>query len=244
VPTNGDKSFRAFVQIVAFLTLPALAKPQQSARNGIVNVARMPIYKEPGRSGGIETVLNKGDRIYIVGEIMVGDERWCNVVVRDQNQPPGYAPCSDLQSTPITSMQSINSGTHAPATSQPPIRATPPKTNVHRVFITDSQSWAAIGSFSVANGNGGGGMAGGSSPQTVEVIDDFAKHCASVIVTNDKSNADYIVLFDRDAAAKSKTVLSRADKIAVFKKNGDLVYSGKTRSVANTVKGACAALAK
>jgi hypothetical protein len=37
-------------------------------------------------------------------------------------------------------------------------------------------------------------------------------------------------------------VLARADKIAVFKKNGDLVYSGKTRSVANTVKDACAAL--
>ena len=113
-----------------------------------------------------------------------------------------------------------------------------------RIFITDSQSWSAVGGFGAANGVATGGIAAGSSPQTVEVVDDFAKQCPSVTVTNDRATADYIVLFDRDAAAKAKTLLARADKIAVFKKNGDLVYSGKTRSVVNTVKDACAALKK
>jgi hypothetical protein len=234
VPLKSDKLFRAFIQIVTFLILPALVRPQQSAE-GTVSVARVPIYERPSRSGGVETVLNRGDKVYIVGEVKVGEERWCNVVVRDQNQPPGYAPCGDLQKTPIK-------GTQPAATSQTSITATLPKDTRPRVFVTDSQSWAAIGSFSTANGIGGGGMAGGSSPQTVEVIDDFAKQCVSVTVTNDKSKADYIVLFDRDAAAKTRTVLSRADKIAIFKRNGDLVYSGKSRSVANTVKDACAAL--
>jgi hypothetical protein len=111
-----------------------------------------------------------------------------------------------------------------------------------RIFITDSPSWSAAGGFGSANGTGAGAIAAGSSPQTVEVIDDFAKQCPSITVTSDKANADFIVLFDRDAAAKAKTVLARADKIAVFKKNGDLVYSGKTRSVMNGVKDACAAL--
>jgi hypothetical protein len=111
-----------------------------------------------------------------------------------------------------------------------------------RIFVTDSPSWSAAGGFGVANGTGAGAMAAGSSPQTVEVIDDFAKQCPNVTVTSDKSNADFVVLFDRDAAAKAKTVLARADKIAVFKKNGDLIYSGKTRSVMNGVKDACAAL--
>lgn len=235
MPTKDDKLLRAFILIGAFLTLPTVAKPQQSARDAFVNVDRMPIYKEPSRSGGVETVLSRGDRVYIAGEI----------VVRDQNQPPGYAPCSEMQNRPMKSTQNINPApTQASATLRPPVTATPAKNKLPRVFITDSQSWAAIGGFSVANGSGGGGIAGGSSPQTVEVIDDFAKKCPGVIVTNDKSNADYIVLFDRDAAAKSRTVLSRADKIAVFKKNGDLVYSGKSRSVANTVKDACAALVK
>jgi hypothetical protein len=111
-----------------------------------------------------------------------------------------------------------------------------------RIFITDSPSWSASGGFGAANGTGAGAMAAGSSPQTVEVIDDFAKQCPSVTVTSDKSNADFVVLFDRDAAAKARTVLARADKIAVFRKNGDLVYSGKTRSVMNGVKDACVAI--
>jgi hypothetical protein len=132
----------------------------------------------------------------------------------------------------------------APKPSPAATEGTPNEVKKPRVFITDSPSWAAIGGFAVANGSGGGAVAAGSSPQTVEVINDFSKQCPSVIVTNDKANADYVVLFDRDAAAKSKTVLAVADKIAVFKKNGDLVYSGKTRSVVNAVKDACAALKK
>lgn len=245
MPIKNEKRRRVFILIGALLTLPTVAKPQQTARNAIVNVARMPIYNQPSRSGGVETVLSRGDRVYIADEIKVGDERWCNVIVRDQNQAPGYAPCGDMQTSPMQSTQNINPGsTQTSPTSRPPVTPTTAKNKLARVFITDSQSWAAIGGFSVANGSGGGGMAGGSSPQTVEVIDDFAKQCAGVMVTNDKSNADYIVLFDRDAAAKSRTVLSRADKIAVFKKNGDLFYSGKSRSVANTVKDACAALVK
>jgi hypothetical protein len=109
-----------------------------------------------------------------------------------------------------------------------------------RIFITDSQAWSAVFSFGIVTGTGV--LAAGSSPQTVEVIDDFAKHCPAVTVTSNKDNADYIVLFDRDGAGKAKTNLARADKIAVFSKNGDLVFSGKTRSVANSVKDACVAL--
>jgi hypothetical protein len=111
-----------------------------------------------------------------------------------------------------------------------------------RVFVTTSEAWQAVGGFGAVNGSGGGGMAAGSSPQTVEVIDDFAKNCPAVTVTSNKDNADFIVLFDRDAAAKAKTQLSKANKIAVFKKNGDLFYSGKTIVVSNAVKDACAAI--
>ena len=111
-----------------------------------------------------------------------------------------------------------------------------------RIFITDSQAWSAVFSFGIVTGTGI--LAAGSSPQTVEVIDDFAKHCPAVALTSNKDNADYIVLFDRDGAGKAKSSLARADKIAVFSRNGDLVFSGKTRRVANSVKDACVALSK
>jgi hypothetical protein len=107
-----------------------------------------------------------------------------------------------------------------------------------KVFVTNSDSWAAAGSLYGANGVASGMMAGGSSPQTVEVIDRFSKECPAVTVTNNKENASFIIVFDRDVAA------ARRNKIAVFKKNGDLLYSGKTHAVANAVKDACAAIGK
>jgi hypothetical protein len=107
-----------------------------------------------------------------------------------------------------------------------------------RVFVSNSQAWSNAGGFTGSNGFASGLMAGGSSPQTVEVIDRFAKECLAVIVTNNQESADYIVLFDRDTQA------ARRNKIAVFKKNGDLLYSGKTHAVANAVKDACTAIGK
>lgn len=107
-----------------------------------------------------------------------------------------------------------------------------------RVFVTNSEGWASAGGFGGSNGTFSGFAAGGSTPQTVEVIDRFAKQCPGVTVTNNKENATFIVLFDRDRGD------ARRNKIAVFKKDGDLLYSGKTHAVANAVKDACAAIAK
>ena len=106
------------------------------------------------------------------------------------------------------------------------------------VFVTDSQSWSAVGFAGASKGTGFGTSLAGSSPQTVEVIHDFAKQCPDVTVTNDREKAAYVVLFDRDANAAIR------NKIAVFNRNGDLVFSGKTRAVANAVKDACAAFTK
>lgn len=104
------------------------------------------------------------------------------------------------------------------------------------LFVTNSQSWSAVGFGSASNGVGFGASAAGSSPQTVEVINDFAKQCPDVAVTNDRDKATYIVLYDRDANARIR------NKMAVFSKNGDLVFSGKTHALVNVVKDACAAI--
>jgi hypothetical protein len=115
-----------------------------------------------------------------------------------------------------------------------------------RIFITNSDSWFAAGGFGVSDGTGGGAMAAGSVPQTVQLIEDFQKSCPSVIVTNDKNNAAFVVLFDRNTVKRESGgwvgLLAKVDKIAVFKRNGDVVYSGSKRSVANAVKEACATI--
>ena len=116
-----------------------------------------------------------------------------------------------------------------------------------RVFITDSQSWYVAGGFAVSDGTGGGAMAGGSIPQTVELIENFGKQCPGVIVTIDKNTAAYVVLFERNtvkrAAGGTIGLLSKVDKIAVFMRNGDVVYSGGTQFLRNAVNDACHAIA-
>lgn len=110
-----------------------------------------------------------------------------------------------------------------------------------RIYVSDSQSWLMTGGFGGNNGTGGGGMQGGSSPQTVEVIKTFQQRCPEVVITDIKAKAAYAVLFDRESY---KGLLRNRDKIAVFRHNGDSIYSNSTKSVGNAVKDACQVILK
>lgn len=125
-----------------------------------------------------------------------------------------------------------------------------------RVYVTSSDSWVTSGGF--AGGASGdansfssasaGHFSGGSDPQTVEIIKNFMDKCPSVIVTQNKANADYAVLFDREGGKRGTSgwsgLLRKVDKMAVFRRNGDAVFSESTRSVGTTVKNACSAIEK
>jgi hypothetical protein len=143
---------------------------------------------------------------------------------------------------------------------QPPTRSTPPSSDQIpqsvassgppqsprdsdkiRVYITDSNSWAASGGFATSRGSGGGSFSAGSKPQTVELIKTFGERCPSVVVTMEKTKADFVVLFDRESA---KGIARKRDKIAVFKKDGDVLYSESVRSVGTAVQDSCASIEK
>ncbi len=117
--------------------------------------------------------------------------------------------------------------------------------NKPRIFVTDSTSWEISGGFAGASSGGTGAVAGrtsgGARPQTVEIIKTFGERCPSVTVTMDKGKADYVVLLDHEGG---KGYARKDNKIAVFHNNGDLVYSGSTRSLGNAVKDACTAIQK
>ena len=125
-----------------------------------------------------------------------------------------------------------------------------------RVYVTSSDSWVTSGGFAGgASGNGSsftsasaGHFSGGSDPQTVEIIKNFMQKCPGVIVTENKANADYAVLFDREGGKRGTSgwngLLRKVDKMAVFSKNGDAIFSESTRSVGTTVKNACSAIEK
>lgn len=108
-----------------------------------------------------------------------------------------------------------------------------------RVFITDSASWEMSGGFGAAvnrAGAGAGAVSGGARPQTAEIIKTFSERCPAVTITMDRTKAQYVVLLDHEGG---KELFRKDNKIAVFKSDGDLVFTDSTRSLGNAVKGAC-----
>jgi hypothetical protein len=125
---------------------------------------------------------------------------------------------------------------------------TTPAPDKLRVYVTDSQSWEIIGGWGLsgsrnANGSGsisgGGYTAGGARPQTAEIIKTFNQRCPEVIITNSVQKADFAVVLDHEGG---KGLLRHRNKIAVFNRNGDAIFSDSTRELGNSVKDACQAI--
>jgi len=110
-----------------------------------------------------------------------------------------------------------------------------------RVFVTDSQSWEMSGGFGATSNAAAGHVAGGARPQTAEIIKTFSERCPEITVTNNREKADYIVLLDHEGG---KGVLRHRNKIALFNRDGDAIFSHSTLSLGNSVKDACEAIKK
>lgn len=110
-----------------------------------------------------------------------------------------------------------------------------------RIFVTESRSLQLSGDASAGAVKGSLFVVGGTSPQNVEVMKAFLKRCPDVIVTGDREKAEYVVRLDHEAAGPT-TPFVRGNKVAVFNKFQDLIYSGSTRFLSNAVKDACAAI--
>ena len=110
-----------------------------------------------------------------------------------------------------------------------------------RVFITDSQSWQITGNSGGTNDAHGSHMSGGARPQTAEIIKTFGERCSQVVVNNQRDKADYVVVLDHEGG---KSILAHDNKVAVFNSDGDAIVSHSTRSLGNSVKDACEAIAK
>jgi hypothetical protein len=110
-----------------------------------------------------------------------------------------------------------------------------------RVFLTESQALELAGDATIGEAKGAVSFSGGASPQNVEVMREFHKRCPAVIVTASREKADYVIRLDHEATNPA-TPFVRGNKVAVFDKNQDLIYSHSTRLLRNAVKGACAAV--
>lgn len=113
--------------------------------------------------------------------------------------------------------------------------------NKARVFITDSKSWEVAAGGGGSSGGFGSGGSGGARPQTAEIIKTFSERCPDVIVNNKQEKADFVVLLDHEGG---KAFFLHDNKVVVFNKDGDSILAHSTRSLGNSVKEACDAIAK
>lgn len=104
----------------------------------------------------------------------------------------------------------------------------PPSDGKIRIYVTDSQSWEVTGGWGAFNGSGGGATAGGARPQTAEIIKTFNERCPQYRVTNNKERANFAGLLDHEGG---KGVLRHRNKIAVFNRDGDAIFSDSTREL-------------
>ncbi len=110
-----------------------------------------------------------------------------------------------------------------------------------RVYVTDSKSWEIGSAGTSIDDIGIGGGKGGARPQTAEIIKTFGDRCPSLVITNNREKADYVVLLDHEGG---KAPFLRDNKVVIFDREGDAIHSGSTRSLGNAVKDACAAILK
>ena len=126
-----------------------------------------------------------------------------------------------------------------------PVASTPlgPSDGKVRVFVTDSESWETRGG-GAAGGNSNGWAAtssfsGGARPQTAEIIKTLNERCPEFTVTDILGKANFVIVLNHEGG---KGLLRHRNKIAVFNRDGDDIFSDSTRELGNAVKDACNAM--
>ena len=102
-----------------------------------------------------------------------------------------------------------------------------------RIFITESGAVQITGKTMA--------LTGPTTSENIEVMKAFQRYCPAVSITADRERADYIVRLDRESPSPI-TPFVRGNKVAVFNRDADLVYTSSSRTLAPAVKGACGAV--
>lgn len=117
-----------------------------------------------------------------------------------------------------------------------------PSNQKPRVLITESRA-VVSGDAAVDDVKGSIALNRGTSPQNIEVMRAFQRECHGVSITASRDKADYVVRFDHEGANPT-TPFTKGNKVAVFDRNDDLVYTNSTHLLNTAVKDVCTAITK
>ena len=113
------------------------------------------------------------------------------------------------------------------------------------MYLSDTQSWTASGGFSRSSNIADGRLYGGYDPEMADIYQGFTSDCPAVIVTQEKSKANYAVLFDKGTSKKGLTGLGglvKVNKVTVVSPSGETVFSQAAHSADAVVKQTCDAI--
>ena len=110
-----------------------------------------------------------------------------------------------------------------------------------RVFIADRQPFQVSGGTEDVKGSLL--VASGATSESVQVMKYFAEFCPDVIVTSSRDKAQYIVMVHAEEVNPG-TPFYRGNRLAVFNREDDLIYSSSARLLKNAVRDTCAGLTK
>jgi hypothetical protein len=93
----------------------------------------------------------------------------------------------------------------------------------------------------MGSSSGFGVTTGGARPQPAEIIKTIGQRCPEMNVIDVPGKADYALLLDHEGG---KGLLRHKNKVAVFNKDGDSIFSDSTLTLGEAVEGACKAIQK
>ena len=112
-----------------------------------------------------------------------------------------------------------------------------------RVYITDRDSWKEFGWIVASNRHASGAISGRIVREHTESVKTFNRTCPDVTVTENKEKADFALVWDRTNWNETAWT-GHQNNLALYKRNGDLVWSGASHRMTTAAKDACKAVLK
>ena len=95
---------------------------------------------------------------------------------------------------------------------------------------------STVSSFSGSGNAWGGGIAGTTEPQTIEVMKQMERFCRDVEITANRDTAQFLILHERQSGG---TWGGNRNNIALFGKDDMLIYADGATKLDNAVKDLC-----
>jgi hypothetical protein len=110
-----------------------------------------------------------------------------------------------------------------------------------RVFLAGSEPERISAEALLGESRGALELVRSTPSYDIESMRTFTRHCPGVVMTTRRDKADIIIRVERENPSPT-TPFVKANKIAVFNLNDELVYATRARLLSNASKDACRAI--